>query len=326
MGCCKSDQDKLSKEAIISNLIKAVKENNIAKFKYLLKLKIPGTVETVDINYNIFKLNEKISVNFPCLCILEGKLELFKYIHQSYTLVVQIIENIFTDYKLSALSILCVKGFDEFLSYYLPLALSVNVKVNEFSDSVEICFSGEETLREHPVGYSPIQLACFFGNINCVKVVNSYFKNSKPPIWLDIHYQDPQSGYNCALVSCKSGNYSMIKYLFSNNCNFNLLNNRNESALQIFLITCKHQKICDKLSIVKYLIEVIKVNLLYEYEETLLICEFPELLNYIQQKLADLGVDAKKSDIEASNDIRFSGKTDEVSLTQNMFDSKFLDD
>lgn len=326
MGCCNSNEGKLTKEAIISNLIKAIKENNLSKLKYLLKLKIPGTVETVDINYNIFKLNEKLSVNLPCLCILEGKLEAFKYIHKSYLLIVQIIENIFTDYKLSALSILCVKGFDELLSYYLPLALSVNVKVNEFSENIEICFGEEELIKHLPVGFSPIQLACYFGNINCVKVVNNYFKQSKPPIWLDIHYQDPQSGYNCALISCKSGNYLMIKYLFKNNCDFSTLNNRNENALQIFLIACKDQKICDKLSIVKYLIEVIKVNLLYEYEETLLICEFPELLNYIEQKLADLGVNVRKSDIEDKNDLRFSSKTDEVDMAQKMFDSKFLDD
>lgn len=326
MGCCESQNPNLSKETIIFNLKHSIKENNLQKFKFYLLKRLPDTKETIDINYCIFKVNENISLNLPCFCILEGKLDHYKFIHKNFTILIQNIENILSRYKLSALSILCAKGYSDFMEFYLPFTLSVNVKNNEISDSIRICFNEEENFDEHPIGLSPIQLACFYGNINCIKVVKNYFKDSSVPWWLDIHYQDPQSGSNGALISCKSGNYSTIKYLHTNNCDFQILNNRNENALQIFLIACKQYKICDKLSIFKYLVETVKVNLLYEVEETLIICEFPEIINYIEQKICELGMKIKKKDLDAKNDLQFSKESEGIDFGLKIINSGFLND
>ena len=326
MGCCESQNPNLRKETLISYLKQAIQENDLQKFKFYLHKRPLGTEETLDINYCIFKAHNNIGLNLPCLCVLEGRLNHYKYIHKRFTILIQNTENILGLYKLSALSILCAKGYSDFLEFYLPLALSINVKNNELADSIRICFNEDDSFDDHPIGLSPIQLACFYGNINCIKVVKDYFKDSPAPWWLDIHYQDPQSGANGALISCESGNYSTIKFLYAIGCDFHRLNNRNENALQIFLIACKRHKICDKLSIFKYLVETVKVNLLYEVEETLIVCVFPEIICYIEQVLFKLGTGVRKRELDAKNDLQFSKESEGIDVGQGIVSSGFLDE
>jgi hypothetical protein len=64
----------------------------------------------------------------------------------------------------------------------------------------------------------------------------------------------------------------MVKMLHNAGACFNVLNIRNESVLQIAVLLAGKFNVNPYFDIIKYLIEVVDVDLTYNYEETLLLC------------------------------------------------------
>ena len=93
----------------------------------------------------------------------------------------------------------------------------------------------------------------------------NYFQN--PPDEFNIHHIEESTGENCAIISCKTGNLELVKYLHRVcKADFHIINKRKESSLQVMAAWSKKRSGRRFIECVKYLVEVIQINLLYEYE------------------------------------------------------------
>jgi len=149
------------------------------------------------------------------------------------------------------------------------------------------------SMSAHYTTYTPIQRAALAGNLELVTYYYDQFKNSTEKYAeFDVHAIDEKSGENCAILAARSGNLSLMKYLSEVvTADFSLKNRRSESALQLWIIYNKNKTHINLKNLVKYLVEVAGVDLAYNYEETLLVCDNKEVIDYIEMTLGKYGVD-----------------------------------
>ena len=106
----------------------------------------------------------------------------------------------------------------------------------------------------------------------------------------------------------------MIKFLYTScGADFNTFNILKENTLQIFLCACKQNQTTETLKIIKYLIDVIKIDYIESIEETLLVCESQQAISYLEGKCREKGLDIKKSQLEIENKI----KIPKITATEN---------
>ncbi|OMJ75547.1 hypothetical protein SteCoe_25281 [Stentor coeruleus] len=320
MGCCESQNLSKSDGHFVKDLKEAIKLGDIRKIIYLIHKKQKLTSTNIDINEFTFK-SSGLTLSIPGYCIIYGKHVLFRELYEKFFVSIQKLEESFANYGISVLAILCSKGYSDLLKYYLPLSLSIDptiyLNTNSFA-TLNLSIPNEKCEKST---YTPIQLACFYGNINCVKVTLEYFNNSDTPWWMDINFPDTTTNENCALMACRGGHYLMIKYLYTLcNADFKTLNNKNENALQIFLCSCRSNEIIDALKTVSYLIEEIKVDLSHMIEETFLLCDRQDIADYLELKCKEFGIQAVKKDIEEKNKIHIVKKLEETSIASISMD------
>ena len=195
------------------------------------------------------------------------------------------------------------------LEYYLPLSQGNDPTIYLVSNNTTLSFADtkiSDSLEAFSkCTYTPIQLATYFGNINCIKVIMNFFGNSIIPWWLNVNHHDITTGENCAMLACKTGSFPMIKFLYTScGADFNTFNILKENTLQIFLCACKQNQTTETLKIIKYLIDVIKIDYIESIEETLLVCESQQAISYLEGKCREKGLDIKKSQLEIENKIK----------------------
>ena len=133
-----------------------------------------------------------------------------------------------------------------------------------------------------------------------------YFADKKPPSELDIHYIDELTGENCALISARIGNISMMRLLFEQfNADFFVKNKRNEGALQILAAASKNHFSNGYFECIVYLVETIKIDISYMYEEVLLLIDNPEAVKYFEKKLKENEILTTKIEVESFYAIKF---------------------
>ena len=91
-----------------------------------------------------------------------------------------------------------------------------------------------------------------------------------------------------------------MKYLYEvTDADFSVKNRREESAIQLAIIYNKNKTHVKLKSIIKYLVEVVDVDIAYNYEETLLVWDQKDVIEYIETMLSKYGVEqANKNIIE----------------------------
>jgi hypothetical protein len=57
----------------------------------------------------------------------------------------------------------------------------------------------------------------------------------------------------------------------------------------------------DHLKVIKFLVEVVKIDVTYNYEETLLASQHEEITRYLEKTLEKCGITAKKTVIDHEN-------------------------
>lgn len=307
MGCCSYNPKALEINQIIIRIQKLILNSSTHEFNRLLKYLVVQKIVEFSVDDFLFESEAKIVTNLAGHSVLHGNLAVFKILSEEYFVSTCKMELTFSVYGLSAVAVLCIKGFSDFLRYYLKICIADPLRYAIKTDFKIFSALAERNINHE---YTPVQFACICENINCIQEILSFIHGKIAPWWLDINFQDPITGENCAFLACKFGNFSMIKYLYTKcNADFSILNNRNENVLQVFLISCNYYMIPQVLSIVKYLMEVIKIDVTHAYEETLLLCGTKEVTILIEAKLNSLQIFAKKSDLEA--EIKFP---DEESL------------
>lgn len=308
MGCstCKAQNEK--EQTLLKRIMDYIERDDASRLEHLIKLY--SVEEKCDwettLNMPLIPLNNYL-LSLLGYAVWLGKASVYSYLVNKLHASIQEMDNIFNSLNISTLAIICEKGYVDILKQYLPEYLKYSVEHNTKNDfSSTLSFSQQKPLIDsHYSSFTPVQHACMNGHISIIHFLNDYFSVLYPPFPLDVHSIDEATGENCALISVRSGNFVMMKLLYEGaKADFHLKNFHNEGALQILAASTKNNCALQFLECVMYLVEIIKVDVSYMYEETLLLLENKIIIKYIEEKLKSIGILATKKDLESMFRIR----------------------
>lgn len=308
MGCstCKAQNEK--ERTVLKRIMDYIERDDTTRLDHLIKLlSVEEKCEWESVlNSPQIPLNNHL-LSFLAYAVWLGKASVYFYLVTKLNASIVEMDNIFYSLNTSTLTIICEKGYVDILKHYLPEYLKHSFEHNTKNDfSSTLSFSQPKPLMEsHISSFTPVQQACLNGHISIIHFLNDYFSVLYPPFPLDVHSIDEATGENCALISVRSGNFVMMKLLHEGaKADFHIKNHHNEGALQILAASTKNNCALQFLECVMYLVDVIKVDVSYMYEETLLLLENKIIIKYIEEKLKSIGILATKKDLESMFRIR----------------------
>ena len=215
----------------------------------------------------------------------------------------------------SPVTILCEYGHLALLQYFLPIHLELERgllggPVVSFQDQSESISLFPEDLQagnrrnwlfsQSGNTQSAVHRACEHGHLEIITYTYNYLEQHPPtPQDLDIHAEDEKTGENCALIAARTGNLALMEFLLQVcRADFRKLTKSRESAIHLAVFGSKYYKNRDFLPVLRFLVAQAEVDLLYEYEETLLLCDNPILQAYIEYQLLIRGIAVKKAALE----------------------------
>ena len=313
-------------------MIKQCIESGTAKqLSYLLSLRIQEQKEKFNIDTITIYNDQDNEINLLGYCLICNRLEMFKMLHQTFNASFNYMESYFDAFNITGLLIICEWGYLDLLEYYLPLYTLLEkievIKENSESkakDTIDFTDQGEQATPDfkdpEEKKLTTIQYAVKNGHIPIVKYLLKYIASLiNMPTELDIHYINKNTGYNCALIACKMGNYNMIRYLHTYQANFMILNMNKENAIQILTVHAKKRNMPDFYKCLVYLIEKIRVDITYNYEETIILLGYVNKVDYFLLQLEKLGIIVNRNnpetDILANPQIKKKLASNEIEKT-----------
>lgn len=255
---------------------------------------------------------EAIELSPLALCLVSGNLANFIYLLETMNASIVSMESLLHKQGLNGLDLLIEKGYLELLQFYLPKykALFPNrfflIEESETSAS----FPNTQCSRR-----SPVHIATERGFLSVIQYICKYFEGIYTPDKYNVHYIDEYSGENAALIACKRCHLEIVKYL-NEDCgaDFNLKSKRSENAVLLAAFGSKSNS-AKAFEVVKYLVEVVKVDASFQYEEILLILDDKKILEYFGQILKMNGIMCSKEEVEMKYSIeRFEKREFEGTL------------
>lgn len=253
-----------------------------------------------------FPLNEdfcqerNFSLNPLSYALIKGKTRSFKYLKETLGAKLEIMEQNLIKQGTSGLKIICELGLLELLEYCIPLYLELNIN-REAEDSLSVDFT-KSVLAPNTnfLTYTPVHIACEKGHINLLHYIYNLFKERDScPSELSLCAVDEYTGENCPLIASRMGNFSMLKFLHEScQVDFTAVNRRNENCVNVAVSASKKRNLRSYIDCVVYLVEVIRLDVSHKYEETLLMAEYPVLIDFLEKKLNEKGVSVKKCELE----------------------------
>lgn len=239
-----------------------------------------------------------------------GREEIAAYLIEKVGCSVSRLYSFYKSWGKSPLYILCDSGHSSLLSYFLPLCVEsfspkpqspLSFDSSDLSLFMEKPSSRTPNIPIYPLPHSPTPAhrACEKGHLEAIKILWEHGRKCGVFRDIDLKYIDERTGENSALLASKAGHIHVMKYLYQVcRVDFHLKNKRKEGALQLTLLGAKHKPSTRYVECVKYLVETVKVDLLYEYEETLLLVEDKCIQDYLELRLQRLGVSQTKAKVE----------------------------
>lgn len=301
MGCCHDNESANNFESIKKQLHDSIQQGNLQKvilnitrIKHLLPI---GKADFDKLTF-IFDSKKNIEINCLGLSLAFGKLNIFKFFHQKLNADPLIMEEYFINCKITGLHIICSQNYVDLFEYYIEIFLNIRLKLLIYSPLSS--YASQDTHKLINIDFTPMQTACFLGNVSIVKLALDYCKKIESvPDELNLNYINEKTGENCALIACRGGKLNMIKFLHRNtNSNFLLNNNFNENAIQILAASAKYHYIPDFQKSFVYLIEVLNIDVTHNYQETLLLLDNITICDYFLSKLAEFNIFPDKKQIE----------------------------
>lgn len=302
MGCCESKERLKSIESLSKDLKTCIENENSSRLLTICKLFGKGNLNNYNMNnFQISFKNKRMTI--PAYCIYLNKHKLIQQINEIFEIDYIYLEEVISVYECSVLHMICTNNYLELLEFYLPIYLKLDHKQPSVTSEVTIELQSQDNCKIIPTN-TPVQMACLLGNIQILNHIQIYMQGREVPALLDIHFIDPNTGENCALLACRTCSLSMIKYLHTRcAADFSVLTYKNESAVQVLASSGKSKFRPELFRCLEYLIEEVKVNILHCYEETLLILENAESVAYFEKQLALRGVLTSKTEVEYHNRI-----------------------
>lgn len=300
MGCCES---KIQLNSSMAGLVKDCIEKNNQKL--LIKL-IQAPSFLKDKSKIISSLDEPISMvqsfrlNALAYALFLGRTTLFKLLH-NIGCSLSVMETLLKSQKIPPIFLICCKGYSELLSYYLPFYCETHLHDKPIDKIPAVDYLQTIDLElELNSSYTALQMAVLYNHISIITVVFEYFKKKiQVPFELDLEYRDEKNGENCALIACRCGNYPMVKFLHQScAADFKILNAQGENAVQVACAASRVHKHLLYNQIITFLIDIVGIDVKYNYEETLLLLIDHDIIGYIEKKLHKAGIRVKKLEIE----------------------------
>lgn len=307
MGCC-SSENNYPPEELNKRLLDCFTSGSPKRLEYYISLKLKNKEEKFNINSFTIENNKGQQLSLLSLSFLFGRLDFIKLIVENYNGSLAEMEKCLGKFGYSGLRVICENNYLEVFEYYAAayLACAEIQRAESFCMAKDtVCLGTNDTvqgfLSRYPDGrFSPVHYACILGNISIIKAVSSFAGTlNSVPLEFDVNYVELGYGFNCALIACIQVNYNMIKFLH-NSCrsDFGLISYNKESNLQLLLEGATENSSQDLYNCFTYLVEKIKANVNYNYEDLLNACEVFKLTDYYVQKLIELGVDVNKKEVE----------------------------
>lgn len=323
-GClCKGSQVIFSHAHLLQTLTQAIEEDDLSAvrdiYETLGKTQGPPYAIPAFSFDDIIVVIHGVELNPLALCIRVGYLDIARYLIEVVHCNVRLVYALYQAIGKTPVHILCEYDHLPLLTYFLPLHLDylANQGVSQSSlpddyEELSVFQEGKQT-RPNPITsiytntQTPIQRACEFSHLDIVKFVWRYMKDRPLCHDFDIHAIDERSGENCALIAARIGDLPMMEFLFFEcGADFTIMTKRKENALQLAVLNKKPQSAEANLEIIKFLVEKVKLDVVYEYEETLLLCDNSMIQEYIEDALHANGVSTCKEMIEEANSIKRS--------------------
>ena len=299
MGCCQSENKSstLSQNVFGDKLKEAIDSGSVKTVHLILGLfqKKEKSSTTQFIDREIISINGR---HFSALsyCMHAGNEKIFRYLYEKGASL-QAAEELLESQNMRSINLICMKGHLNLLKFYLPLYLK---SYNSFPVSEK---SYTYDFVDTPIknGYElAIHSACRAEGVQIISYLYSYFKDKEYcPREFDIKSVNEQYGEDCALTACRRGNFNLVKMLHEScSADFTKLNNNKENAIMICISGCNKQPKFSYLECISYLVEIVKVDVTYMYEEALVLAENQDIVSYLEMRLQVAGVNAKKSELD----------------------------
>ena len=221
--------------------------------------------------------------------------------------------------NLSAMKLICERGYLSLLKEYLPYYISH--KKNESSyiqANFTLDLSKSYDNYDTSFTYSAAHLACDLEYVGILYHIHEFFQYRKVPLELDLHHIDQVTGENCALIAARTGNLALIKVLHEKiKADFHIKNKKKQGALHILAEASLLNLSKFYLPCVIYLVETVNVEVDYFYENLLLNLQDKQIIEYIENKLKEKGIVVTKAELEklfkTGDLLTKDAETDEIS-------------
>lgn len=149
-------------------------------------------------------------------------------------------------------------------------------------------------------GSLPIHQACKRGREDIISYLYKYFKGSESiPKEYDIESLEECTGENCALIACRRGHLGLIEFLYTEcQANFHIINNYNENAIIVTIAGMNRNPHTRYVQVIKYLVEEVKIDVKFMYEEALYLAKSKPVYDYLAEKLRKDGIVVEKKNID----------------------------
>ena len=290
-ACNRPDQASIS---LGDKLLQAINLSSKRRLRVLVEYyRSSQSIQDLD---SFLLYHENTLTNPLGLCLLQGKADLFELLTESGCSVSHM-EKIFEQAQVSPILCLCSNGHLPMLQVYFPHYLGRNYLLNP-DRSYSLALTGNTAAVETKA--FPIHEATRYGNLDIVSFLYDYFAEFLViPIEFNINSIEEETGENCALIACREGHYNLVEYLHQNcRADFRLLNVNKENAIMVAIAGMNRSPTIAYIDIIEYLIESIKLDVTYLYEETLILAQYPDLVKYLEKKLGEAGISVSKIGIE----------------------------
>mmetsp|Transcript_1770 Transcript_1770/g.3817 ORF Transcript_1770/g.3817 Transcript_1770/m.3817 type:complete len:370 (+) Transcript_1770:1062-2171(+) len=297
-----------TKKNIKECLVKSIENDELACLTELIQrcvLTGPRDSERLKLDEPIM-FKHTIPMSALTYSLVLGKCLCFRYLYEEAGASLSVMHDQISYLRKKPIDILIDDCNLHFLDYYLPIHLLYhNESLSTLSNGEVDDLSLISTNKGKPKGkylmtlQPSIHRVVEKGNLRALKYLLSYFSGKDKPSDFNVHHIDEVSGENCALVGVRSGDLEMLRFLHEHcKADFNVLNKRRESALQVAAAASKKKPKVGFLLIMRFLIEEVKVDLAYNCEETLMLCEDANIIAYLEDKFEAIGISVKKCDLE----------------------------
>ena len=293
MGCWQACSKNNLSASNNEKIIQAINLCSVRRLRILIKyysaISSVKDFDSLQIRYG------KLVLNPLAICFYENKAELFQVLLDHKCSILAMEESLINQ-KIFPINFLCRQGYLDVLEKSRPYYLS-GLKSQNKENETSLASKAFPVLNTN---IFPIHLAAHNGNINIISFLKDYFSNTNEKLAeFDVNSLEEATGENCALIACKEGYFSLVKFLHETcGADFKILNDYKENAIMVCIAGMNKSKNQNCIDIIQYLIETVQVDFTYMYEEMLIMAQCPSLVSYLEEKLRSKEIFASKKSID----------------------------